>query len=65
MQPCDLPAVNAIQKMILRQLSPIERLESCSARIESVKGTINAITAMDIPRARKEASAAEQFYKTL
>ncbi len=62
MQPCDLSAFNAIQKMILRKLSPVELLESCLARIESVNGTINAITAMDIPRAREEANAAEQAY---
>jgi amidase len=62
MKPCDLSAVDAIQKMILRKLSPVELLESCLARIESVNGTINAITAMDIPRAFEEASVAEQKY---
>ena len=62
MQPCDLSAFDAIQKMISRKLSPVELLESCLARIESVNGTINAITAMDIPRALKEASVAEQIY---
>jgi Asp-tRNA(Asn)/Glu-tRNA(Gln) amidotransferase A subunit family amidase len=62
MQPCDLSAFSAIQKMILRKLSPVELLESCLARIELVNGTINAITAMDISRAREEALAAEQAY---
>jgi amidase len=61
-QPCDLCAFDMIQKMISRELSPVELLESCLSRIESVNGTINAITAMDIPRAREEASVAEQAY---
>ena len=62
MKPCDLSAFDAIQKMTLRTLSPVELLESCLDRIETVNGTINAITAMDVPRARKEAIVAEQSY---
>jgi len=62
MQPCDLNASDAVRKMTTRELSPIELLESCLARIETVNGTINAITAMDIPRAREDANAAEQAY---
>ena len=62
MQPCDLNAFTAVQRMISRKLSPVELLESCLARIENVNETINAITAMDIPRAREEAIIAEQAY---
>jgi len=64
MQPCDLDATEAVEKMISRELSPVELLDSCLARIESVNGTINAVTAMDIARARSEAATAEKAFAT-
>ncbi|QNB06540.1 amidase [Herbaspirillum frisingense] len=43
-----------------RQLSPVELLEACIARIETINPHINAITATCFERARGEARAAEQ-----
>ncbi len=57
--PCDLNATDARQLIGWGELSPVALLESCLGRIEAVNGKINAITAMDIPRARAEAEAAE------
>jgi amidase len=59
-EPCDLDAIRARQLIGVGDLSPVELLESCLARIEAVNGTVNAITAMDVPRARSEALAAEK-----
>ena len=43
-----------------RQLSPVELLEACIARIERLNPFVNAITATCYERARAEARAAEQ-----
>lgn len=43
-----------------REISPVELLEACIARIETYNPAINAITATCYERARKEARAAEQ-----
>ncbi|AEI77022.1 amidase [Cupriavidus necator N-1] len=43
-----------------REISPVELLEACIARIETYNPLINAITATCFERARKEARAAEQ-----
>ena len=61
-QPCDLSAVEARRRMRARELSPVELLESCLERIAAVNGTVNAITAMDEARARREAEAAEKAF---
>lgn len=61
-EPCDLTAQAARQHMVRRDLSPVELLNSCLARIEDVNEAINAITAMDVPRARSEAAAAERAF---
>jgi len=50
--------------MIARELSPVELLESCLARIEEVNGVVNAITAMDVARATREAADAERAFAT-
>jgi Asp-tRNA(Asn)/Glu-tRNA(Gln) amidotransferase A subunit family amidase len=42
-----------------REISPVELLEACIARIETYNPAINAITATCYERARKEARAAE------
>lgn len=60
--PCDLSAVEARRLMKARELSPVELLESCLERIAAVNGTVNAITAMDVVRARAEAVAAEKAF---
>ncbi|MGD9867807.1 MAG: amidase [Hyphomicrobiales bacterium] len=59
-QPCDLDAVEARRLIGLKQLSPVELLESCLARIEEVDGSLNAITAVDAKGARKAAKEAEK-----
>ena len=58
--PCDLDATKARRLIACGELSPAELLGSCLNRIEETNGTVNAITAMDIPRAQKEAEAAEK-----
>jgi Asp-tRNA(Asn)/Glu-tRNA(Gln) amidotransferase A subunit family amidase len=42
-----------------REISPVELLNACIARIEDINPHINAITATCLDRARKEAAAAE------
>ena len=48
--------------MIARDVSPVELLKSCLARIEDVNGVVNAITAMDVARATREAAEAERAF---
>ncbi|NUU00998.1 amidase [Herbaspirillum robiniae] len=43
-----------------KQLSPVELLDACIARIEDINPHINAVTATCFERARDEAKAAEQ-----
>lgn len=43
-----------------REISPVELLEACIARIEAVNPYVNAVTATCFERARKEAKAAER-----
>ena len=57
---CDLSAVEARRLIGLRQLSPVELLESCLRRIEATNGAVNAIVAMDADAARKRAKAIEE-----
>ncbi|AOY96368.1 amidase [Cupriavidus sp. USMAA2-4] len=58
-----LPALSAIELRRLigsKQISPVELLEACIARIEAVNPLVNAITATCYERAREEARAAER-----
>src|SRR5690606_32522037 len=55
-----LSAVTLRQMIGARQLSPVELLEACIARIEAVNPYVNAVTAKAYERARAEARAAEQ-----
>jgi len=55
-----LSAVELRQLIGTREISPVELLEACIARIETYNPAINAITATCYERARKEARAAEQ-----
>ncbi len=59
-EPCDLDAVEARALIGRKQLSPVELLESCIARIESVDHAVNALVARDFERARAAARVAEQ-----
>src|SRR5947208_2636336 len=58
-EPCDLSAVEARRLIGAKQLSPVELLRSCIARIEAVNPAVNAMVATSFERAGKEASAAE------
>ncbi|MBB1175024.1 amidase, partial [Klebsiella pneumoniae] len=55
-----LSAVELRRLIGARQLSPVELLEACIARIAAVNPYINAVTATAFDRARIEARAAEQ-----
>ncbi|HEX6703797.1 MAG TPA: amidase family protein [Albitalea sp.] len=55
-----LPAVELRRLIGSRQLSPVELLEACIARIEAVNPYVNAVTATCFERARGEARAAER-----
>jgi Asp-tRNA(Asn)/Glu-tRNA(Gln) amidotransferase A subunit family amidase len=48
------------QLMGSKQISPVELLEACIARIEEVNPAVNAVTATCFERARTEAAAAEK-----
>ena len=52
-EPCDLSAVDARARIGRKQLSPVELLESCIARIEAVDSAVNAMVARDYEGARK------------
>ena len=54
-----LPATELRRLIGARQLSPVELLDACIARIEAVNPYVNAVTATCCDRARTEARAAE------
>ncbi|MEF7617407.1 amidase family protein [Aquincola sp. MAHUQ-54] len=56
----ETPAVELRRLIGARQVSPVELLEACIARIEQVNPFVNAVTATCFERARTEAKAAEQ-----
>ncbi|MBI1775523.1 MAG: amidase [Proteobacteria bacterium] len=58
-EPCDLAAVELRRLIGTKALSPVELLESCRKRIDSVNPTVNAITATCWGRAETEAKLAE------
>ena len=57
---CDLSAVELRRLIGARQVSPVELLASCRARIERVNGAVNALVATCFERAQVEAGAAER-----
>jgi amidase len=59
-EPCDLEAVAARRMIGEKRLSPVELLDSCIARIETVDHAVNAMVARDFARARDAARRAEQ-----
>jgi amidase len=59
-EPCDLTAVEARRLIGRKELSPIELLESCMARIDMVNPAVNAVVATCYERAREEARAATE-----
>ncbi len=61
-EPCELTAVELTKRMRKRELSPVELLDSCLARIAAVNPTLNAVVATDEPAARAAAEAAERAF---
>src|SRR5689334_478272 len=64
MDPCDLTAVAARKLIGSGELSPVELLESCIARVEDINPYVNAIVATDYDRARRAALAAEKLIRS-
>lgn len=56
---CLLPATELRRRIGAREISPVELLEACIARIEALDPAVNAIAAKAYARARREAKAAE------
>lgn len=56
----ETPAVELRRLIGARQLSPVELLDACIARIETLNPFVNAVTATCFERARDEARTAEQ-----
>jgi Amidase len=59
MEPCDLDASEARQLIGAKKLSPVELLESCIRRIETIDPAVNAMVARDFERAAVAAREAE------
>ena len=55
-----LEAVELRRRIGTKEISPVELLEACIARIERLNPAVNAVTAVCYDRARSEAKAAEQ-----
>ena len=60
---CDRSAVDLAALMRRREISPLELLDSCLARIEAVNPKLNAVVALDEPAARAAAEAAEAQFR--
>ena len=54
-------AVELRRRIGTKEISPVELLEACIARIERLNPAINAVTAVCYDRAREEAKAAEKM----
>src|SRR3954467_3281518 len=55
-----LSAVELRRRIGSKEISPVELLDACIARIERINPAVNAVTAVCYDRARTEAKAAEQ-----
>jgi amidase len=55
-----LSAVELRRRIGSKEISPVELLDACLARIEAINPAVNAITGTCYARARKEAKAAEK-----
>jgi Asp-tRNA(Asn)/Glu-tRNA(Gln) amidotransferase A subunit family amidase len=60
---CDLSAVELRSRMQRREVSPVELLDSCLARIAAVNPVLNAVVALDEPGARAGAKGAEAAFR--
>jgi Asp-tRNA(Asn)/Glu-tRNA(Gln) amidotransferase A subunit family amidase len=54
-----LSAVELRRRIGSKEISPIELLEACIARIQAIDPAVNAMAATDFARARKDAKIAE------
>jgi Asp-tRNA(Asn)/Glu-tRNA(Gln) amidotransferase A subunit family amidase len=54
-----LSSVELRRRIATKEISPVELLEACLARIEAYNPAVNAVTATTLARARREAKAAE------
>ncbi|HYD07658.1 MAG TPA: amidase family protein [Reyranella sp.] len=54
-----LSSVEMRRRIGTKEISPVELLEACLQRIRRINPAVNAVTAMCVDRARKEAKAAE------
>jgi Asp-tRNA(Asn)/Glu-tRNA(Gln) amidotransferase A subunit family amidase len=61
---CDLSAVELAARMRSREISPVELLDSCLARIGHANPTLNAVVALDEAAARAGAEAAEAAFRS-
>ncbi|WP_366554902.1 amidase [Aquibaculum sediminis] len=57
---CDLPAVDLVNKIAGREISPVELLDSCLSRIDAINPSVNAVVAQDAEAARGAALASEK-----
>lgn len=62
-EPCDLSAVAARAAIGARQITAVDLLESCIARIERVDHAVNAVCARDFAAARTMARKADDAVK--
>lgn len=60
---CDLAATELRARLDTRDISPLELLESCLARIDFINGHVNAIVSIDTARAKWEAQAAAELLR--
>jgi Asp-tRNA(Asn)/Glu-tRNA(Gln) amidotransferase A subunit family amidase len=58
---CDLSATEARRLIGTKEISPVELLESCIARIEAVDPAVNCMVSRAVERAREEAKVAEEM----
>ncbi len=54
-----LSAVEMRRRIGTKEISPVELLDACLDRIEEINPAVNAVTAMSVKRARREAKEAE------
>ena len=57
---CELDAVELRRMIGARQVSPVEVLDSCIARIERLNPVLNAMVELNLDEARADAKRAEQ-----
>ena len=59
-KPCDLSAVEARRLIGIKELSPVELLDSCLERIAETNPALNAVVALDEEGAREAAKQSER-----